>query len=94
MREGGGLITDMSMDIRRINELMAGNEWTAMLRELPDGPHTLQFPNIGAIKSCKAVAYDLNSDNMGRKYCFNVKKETLTVVITVTTEDAPIALAD
>lgn len=71
------------MDIKRINELMADSKWKAMLRELPAGVHTLSFPSVGAIKSCKAIAYDMNSDNNGRRYTFNVDKGELVVVIKV-----------
>lgn len=71
------------MDIKKITELMAVPRWRDMLRELPPGKHTLPFASINAIKSCKATAYDLNSDNSGRKYYFNVNKENLSVVITV-----------
>ena len=72
-----------AMDIKRINELVAKSSWTAMLKELPAGKHTLSFPNVNAIKSCKAIAYDMNSDNNGRKYRFFVEKKELSVTITV-----------
>lgn len=71
------------MDIKRINELMSEAKWTDMLRELPVGVHTLSFPNVEAIKSCKAIAYSINSDRRGRRYTFNVDKAELVAVITV-----------
>ena len=74
------------MDIKRINELMDGSRWTDLLGELTVGKHTLQFPSIGAIKSCKARAYDINSDHAGRRYTFNVSKDDLTVDINVEEE--------
>ncbi len=71
------------MDIKKINEHMEKSEWTAMLGELPAGTHVLSYPNVDAIKSCKAVAYSLNSDKKGRRYTFNVDKDTLSVKINV-----------
>ena len=71
------------MDIKKINELMAHKEWTAMLGALSEGTHTLQFENVLKIRSCKAVAYDINSNHTGRTYYFKVNKKTLTVIITV-----------
>ena len=73
----------MAMDIKRINELMADNKWTAMLAELPMGKHTLHFPDVESIKSCKAIAYSINSDRKGRRYTFNVDKEELSVIVNV-----------
>ena len=72
-----------TMDIKKITELIAGRRWTAMLAELPAGDHTLCFESLDDIKSCKAVAYSINSDNIGRRYTFNVDKATKTVVIKV-----------
>ena len=54
-----------------------------MLAELPAGDHTLCFESLDDIKSCKAIAYSINSDNIGRRYTFNVDKTTKTVVIKV-----------
>ena len=71
------------MDIKKILEHMEHSEWKAMLKELSVGRHRLSFPNIGAIKSCKAIAYDINTDKTGRRYTFNVNKETLAVDINV-----------
>lgn len=71
------------MDIKKINDLLAAREWTAMLRELPEGEHTLLFPDVEAIASCKAVAYSLNSDRKGRRFTFNVNKGELTAVVKV-----------
>lgn len=71
------------MDIKKITELIAGRRWTAMLAELPAGDHTLSFESLDDIRSCKAIAYSINSDNIGRRYTFNVDKTTKTVVIKV-----------
>ena len=71
------------MDIKKITELIAGRRWTAMLAELPAGDHTLCFESLDDIRSCKAIAYSINSDNIGRRYTFNVDKTTKTVVIKV-----------
>lgn len=62
---------------------MARREWTGLLKELPVGEHEINFPDIRAIKSCKAIAYDLNSDKSGKNYRFNVNKTTLTCKIIV-----------
>ena len=66
---------------------MADRQWTAMLAELPAGEHTIEFNDVADIRSCKAVAYALNSDNraMGRSRCykFNVDKMELSVTIIV-----------
>ena len=74
------------MDIKKINDLMEKSSWTAMLAELPVGKHTLQFPDVDAIRSCKARAYDINSDHVGRRYTFNVNKSERTADITVELE--------
>ena len=75
------------MDIKKINDLIAEKRWTDMLRELPLGHHTIPFPNVEAIRSCKAIAYALNSDNKargeGNTYLFNVNKSELSALITV-----------
>lgn len=71
------------MDIKKINELIAESKWTAMLNELTAGTHIIEFPSVDAIKSCKAVAYSINSDGIGRTYTFNVNKSEKTAVINV-----------
>ena len=75
------------MDIIKICKLIESREWTAMLAELPAGKHTIKFPDVESIKSCKAIAYSLNSDKKGRRYTFNVDKEELSVTINVESED-------
>lgn len=75
------------MDIKKINNLIREKSWTAMLKELPVGTHILEFPSVDDIRSCKAIAYALNSDRKGRRYTFNVDKSELTVKINVE-EDA------
>lgn len=71
------------MDIKKINELITRSQWTAMLAELPSGTHVIPFPSVDAIRSCKAIAYALNSDKKGRRYTFNVDKESLSATINV-----------
>jgi len=71
------------MDIKKINELMSESKWTDMLKELPVGKHVLSFPNVEAIKSCKAIAYSINSDRKGRRYTFCVNKAELTAIVNV-----------
>lgn len=71
------------MDIKRITDLIAERKWTAMLAELPVGEHTLPFRDVDDIRSCKAVAYSLNSDRKGRRYTFVVNKAALSVRIKV-----------
>jgi len=71
------------MDIKKITELIAGRQWTAMLKELTPGEHILAFEDVDDIKSCKAIAYALNSDRRGRRYTFNVDKEALSVKVKV-----------
>lgn len=65
-------------------KLVDERNWTAFLASLEVGSSTVKFPSVDAIKSCKAVAYDINSDNKGRKYTFKVSKETCSADITVT----------
>lgn len=74
------------MDIKKTLELIAEKKWTAMLGELPVGKHVLPFPSVDDIRSCKAIAYSLNSDRKGRRYTFNVDKAELSVVINVEEE--------
>lgn len=81
-----GTIHFITMDINKINELMAGSKWTAMLGELSVGRHTLRFPDLESIKSCKAIAYSINTDRKGRRYTFNVDKGNLSVVVNVEEE--------
>ena len=64
---------------RLINE----REWTRFLGELPLGESIFTFPDKKHIASCKAVAYDINSDKTGRTYTFNVNKGNMTVRINV-----------
>ena len=71
------------MDIKKITELQAGRQWTDMLSSLPPGNHTLSFESLRDIRSCKAVAYSINSDHIGRRYTFNVDKAEKTVVVKV-----------
>lgn len=54
-----------------------------MLAELPIGEHILSFESLDDIRSCKAIAYSLNSDRIGRRYTFNVDKAGRTAVIKV-----------
>ena len=74
------------MDIKKINELMAKSKWTAMLGALELGVHTIQFPTLESLKSCKAIGYAINSDHSGRQYRFSVNKKQLTAIIKVEEE--------
>ena len=62
---------------------MAKSHWTALLKELPVATHTLQFTFLNDIKSCRALAYGLNSDRIGVTYRFSVDKKTKVVIIYV-----------
>lgn len=64
-------------------KLVDARNWTKLLEDLEPGTSTIRFHDIQAIKSCKAVAYDLNSDKKGRTYTFKVDKETCSAEITV-----------
>lgn len=66
-----------------IQALIQHKRWTELLRSLEPGENDLFFPSVEAIKSCKAVAYDINSSNTGRKYYFHVDKAESRVTITV-----------
>ncbi len=74
---------DSTMDIKKITDLIAGRKWTAMLAELPEGEHTLSFESVDDIKSCKAIAYSINSDRKGKRYTFIVDKPERTAIIKV-----------
>ncbi len=63
--------------------LINNKRWTELLNSLEVGEHTFTFPSIPDIRSCKAVAYDINSNKTGRAYYFNVEKSEKKVVITV-----------
>ena len=65
-------------------KLVDDKQWTKLLESLEPGSSTVRFHSIGDIKSCKAVAYDLNSDNRGRTYAFKVDKDSRSAEITVT----------
>lgn len=71
------------MDILKINTLISERKWTELLGQLPEGETTIGFPSINLLKSCKARAYDINSDKIGRRYTFKVDKSTVSAVITV-----------
>lgn len=74
------------MDLLKINDCMANSKWTAMLGALELGEHTIRFPNLNSLKSCKAIGYAINSDHIGRKYKFTVDKKALTAIIKVEEE--------
>ena len=63
--------------------LINEKRWTEFLHSLPVGEHIFTFPSIPDIKSCKAIAYDINSNKTGRAYYFNVVKSEKKVTITV-----------
>lgn len=59
-------------------KLIHNRKWTALLCGLVVGENELFFPSIEAMKSCKTIAYDINtstaSRNAGRHYKFKVSK--------------------
>ena len=65
-------------------KLVDQGKWTDFLNSLLPGVSTVKVPSIEAIKSFKAVAYDINSDKRGRAYAFRVNKDTCSAEITVT----------
>lgn len=71
------------MDTFELYSLINQKKWTEFLVSLSVGSHKIAFPTIADIKSCKAVAYSINSDKTGRRYNFNVDKDEKTAVITV-----------
>jgi len=72
------------MDSFELYTLINGKQWTKFLKSLDLGESTFAFPSVADIHSCKAVAYSLNSDGLGRCYNFNVNKAERKVIITVT----------
>lgn len=71
------------MDTFNSYTLIENKRWTEFLRGLDPGEHTFRFPSVPDIRSCKAIAYSLNSDGLGRKYYFNVEKSERKVTIIV-----------
>lgn len=71
------------METFELYSLINQKRWTEFLGVLPIGSHTIAFPSLADIKSCKAVAYAINSDKSGRRYKFNVDKDERRVNITV-----------
>ena len=64
--------------------LINRKQWTEFLTGLDEGEHTFSFPSIDHIKSCKSVAYTLNTDGKGKRYAFRVPdKANKMVIITV-----------
>lgn len=64
--------------------LINEKRWTEFLKSLEAGKeHTFTFPSIPDIKSCKTVAYEINSNRVGRTYSFDVNKGEKRVKISV-----------
>ena len=63
--------------------LIEQKQWTAFLKGLEPGEHTFLFPSVYDIRSCKAIAYSLNTDGLGRKYFFSVNKSERKVTIKI-----------
>ena len=63
--------------------LINNKRWTEFLKSLEVGEHVFTFPSVPDIRSCKSVAYDINSSKTGRAYYFGVNKDEKKVVITV-----------
>lgn len=64
-------------------KLVDSRRWKEFLNSLDSGVSTVKFPTLEAIKSCKAIAYDMNSDKCGRTYTFKVDKASCSAEITV-----------
>lgn len=64
-------------------KLVDSRQWKEFLNGLDSGVSTVKFPTLEAIKSCKAIAYDMNSDKRGRTYTFKVDKASCSAEITV-----------
>lgn len=71
------------MTDKEIKTLISECKWSELLKGLPQGTHQLFFPSNDAIRSCKAVAYNLNSDRMGKTFQFKVDKEHCFVNLTI-----------
>lgn len=71
------------MEAFELYQLVNQKRWTELLGSLPVGCHIITFPSLADIKSCKAVAYSINSDKSGRRYTFNVDKDEKRVSINV-----------
>jgi len=64
--------------------LINQKRWTEFLQSLEVGKeNTFTFPSLPAIKSCKTVAYEINSNRTGRTYSFRINKGEKKVEITV-----------
>lgn len=71
------------MDTFKLYNLVAQKKWTEFLGELPVGETKIGFPSVPDIKSCKAIAYSINSDKTRRRYTFKVDKDERSAVIKV-----------
>jgi len=69
-----------------IYTLIQEKRWTELLRGLEPGEHELAFPSLNDIKSCKATAYEMNSNNGGRLFRFHVDKRASKVTLKVIDE--------
>ena len=67
-------------------KLIKEKKWKAFLQGLDPGEHTFLFASVKDIKSCKAIGYDMNSDDTGRQYYFSVDKAVCRVSITIKEE--------
>lgn len=88
MKEFGGDENQYrTMNTFNAYQLIEERKWKELLKGLgPGEEHTFLFPTIENIKSCKAIGYDMNSDDTGRQYYFSVDKATRRVSITVKEE--------
>ena len=65
-------------------DLVERKRWTEFLTSLPVGTHTVPFPDVKAIRSCKVSAYNINSDGESENcYYFTVNKKNKMVTIKV-----------
>ena len=63
--------------------LINQKKWTTLLTGLPAGEYVFTIPSVADIKSCKSVAYSLNTDKIGKKYSLQADKDNLKLTITV-----------
>ena len=72
-----------NIDYFKVSQLVSCKSWKALLAILPKGSHVIQFNDLREIKSLKATAYEINSNDDGRKYYFKVDKRKRLALINV-----------
>lgn len=76
-------VTEKIMQTFEQYNLIKQKRWKEFLSSLENGEHTFLFPSVPDIKSCKSVAYTMNTDELGRIYSFVVDKHEKRIEITV-----------